>query len=129
VSTIPRELRYTSEHEWVRLDGATATIGITDFAQSQLGEVIYVELPEPGRTFEGHAVIATVESVKAASDVYAPVGGEVIDANTVVVDDPGLLNRSPYGDGWLVKVRVKNRAEFNALLAPDAYAELAKEKE
>ncbi len=129
MSTIPRELRYTPEHEWVRLDGATATIGITDFAQSQLGEVIYVELPAPGRALEAHAVIATVESVKAASDVYAPIGGEVIEANSAVVDDPGLINRSPYGDGWLVKVRVKSRAEFDALLAPDAYAELAKEKE
>jgi glycine cleavage system H protein len=127
VSTIPRNVRYTPEHEWVRVEGDVATIGITDFAQAQLGEVIYVELPQAGRVFDTHAVVATVESVKTASDVYVPFAGEVIEANGAVVDDPGLLNRSPYADGWLVKVRVKNRAELNALLTPEAYAALAKE--
>ena len=127
MSKIPRDMRYTSEHEWVRLEGDTATIGITDFAQAQLGEVIYVELPGPGRAFDARAVMATVESVKAASDVYAPLSGEVIESNGAVVDDPGVLNRSPYAEGWLVKVRVKNRAELDTLLTPEAYAAVAKE--
>jgi glycine cleavage system H protein len=129
VSTIPRDLRYTSDHEWVRIEGETATVGITDFAQSQLGEVIYVELPEAGRAFAGHAVLATVESVKAASDVYAPLGVEVTEVNEAVVDDPGLINRSPYGDGWLVKARITDKAGVAKLLAPEAYAAIAVHKE
>ncbi len=127
MSTIPEELRYTREHEWVRVDGDVATVGITDFAQSQLGEIIYVELPPVGRAVAARAVIAVVESVKAASDVYAPVGGEVIESNAKLIEEPGGLNRSPYGDGWLVKLRVANPAEAEALLAPDAYAAIAKE--
>ena len=127
MSKIPEELRYTREHEWVRLEGDVATVGITDFAQDQLGEVIYVELPPAGRTFAAGATMAVVESVKAASDIYAPLEGEVLENNAKLIDEPGGLNRSPYGDGWLVKMRVANPAQAGALLTPEAYAAIAKE--
>ena len=127
MSEIPQELRYTPDHEWIRVDGDVATIGITDFAQEQLGEVIYVELPDVGQTLEARAVMATVESVKAASDVYAPVAGEVIEVNEKTVDDPGLVNQSPYGDAWLVRVRVTDPGAAGELLTPEAYADVAKE--
>ena len=127
MSEIPEDLRYTAEHEWVRVEGDTATIGITDHAQDQLGELIYVELPAVGAAFTARAVMAVVESVKAASDVYAPIDGEIVEANQAVVDDPGLLNQSPYGEAWLVKMRVAQASQIDALLTADAYAEHVKE--
>jgi len=122
VSNIPDDLRYSKEHEWVRTEGDVATIGITHFAQDQLGDVVFVELPEKGASVRQHASLGVVESVKAASDVYAPVSGEVIERNVKVIESPELVNRSPYQDGWLVKVRMTDKAEPAALLDADAYA-------
>jgi glycine cleavage system H protein len=99
--------RYTRDHEWIRLDGNVATIGISDYAQEQLGDVVYVELPEVGKTFEKGAEAAVVESVKAASEIFAPVAGEVVEVNARLDGEPALVNSDPYGDGWMIKVRVK----------------------
>lgn len=122
MSNIPDDLRYSKEHEWVRTEGDVATIGITHFAQDQLGDVVFVELPEKGAAVRQHASLGVVESVKAASDVYAPVSGEVIERNVKVIESPELVNSSPYVDGWLVKVRLSDRAEAATLLDAAAYA-------
>ena len=127
MSEIPEGLKYTQEHEWVRVEGDGATVGITDYAQDKLGEVIYVELPTVGKSFDAMAIMATVESVKAASDIYAPLAGEVTEVNDAVVDDPGLINSSPYGDAWLVKIRLSDPSQVETLLAPEKYAEHTKE--
>lgn len=121
MSNIPDDLRYSKEHEWVRTEGDIATIGITHFAQDQLGDVVFVELPEKGASVRQHASLGVVESVKAASDVYAPVSGEVIERNVKVIESPELVNSSPYQDGWLVKVRMTDKAEPAGLLDAAAY--------
>jgi len=121
VSNIPDGLRYSKEHEWVRTEGDIATVGITHFAQDQLGDVVFVELPEKGASVRQHASLGVVESVKAASDVYAPVSGEVIERNVKVIESPELVNSSPYQDGWLVKVRMSDKAEAAGLLDAAAY--------
>ena len=121
MSNVPDDLRYSREHEWVRVDGDVATVGITHFAQDQLGDVVFVELPAQGSALRRSASLGVVESVKAASDVYAPVSGEVLERNVKVIESPELVNRSPYGDGWLVKVRVSDKGELGALLDPVAY--------
>ena len=115
------DLRYTKEHEWVRLDGDLATVGISDYAQEQLGELVFVELPEIGRQVSQGGSLAVVESVKAASDVYAPVGGEVVETNGDLENDPGLVNRSAEGDGWFCKLRIADRAELTQLMDAAAY--------
>jgi glycine cleavage system H protein len=121
VSTIPDDLRYSREHEWVRTDGDLATIGITHYAQDQLGDVVFVELPEKGASVRQHASLGVVESVKAASDVFAPVSGEVTERNVKVIESPELVNSSPYSEGWLVKVRMSDAAETRDLLDAAAY--------
>jgi glycine cleavage system H protein len=121
VSTVPEELRYSKEHEWVRADGDVATIGITHFAQDQLGDVVFVELPEKGATVRQFASFGVVESVKAASDVYAPLSGEVVERNAKVIESPELVNRAPYGDGWLLKVRIADKGELTTLLSAADY--------
>ena len=117
-------LKFTAEHEWLRLDGEVATIGITDFAQDKLGDLVFVELPKVGAKLAKGAAAATVESVKAASDVYAPLSGEVTEVNAKVAADPALVNKSAAGDGWLFKMRVANPTEFDALLDEQAYKAL-----
>jgi glycine cleavage system H protein len=112
---------YTKEHEWVRVDGDTATVGITDFAQGQLGDVVFVELPEAGRQVSQGGEAAVVESVKAASDVYSPVTGEVVEANQALVDDSSLVNSDPEGEGWFFRVRLSNASEIENLMEADAY--------
>ena len=114
---------YTKEHEWVSVEADTATIGITDFAQGQLGDVVFVEVPEAGRKVSRGGEAAVVESVKAASDVYSPVGGEVIEGNQALVDDPALVNSDPEGEGWFFKLRLEDNAEVNDLLNADQYKE------
>lgn len=121
MSTVPEQLRYSKEHEWVRLDGDVATIGITHFAQEQLGDVVFVELPAAGSRVRQFASLGVVESVKAASDVYAPLSGEVVERNVKVIESPELVNKEPYGDGWLIKVRLADKGELAKLLAPDDY--------
>ena len=119
------ETRYTKDHEWVRLDGAIATIGITDHAQQALGDLVFVELPEPGRALIAGEPAAVVESVKAASDVYAPLAGRVVEVNQELSDDPALANRAAEADGWFFRMEGANPAEFARLLDRDAYDALA----
>ena len=118
---IPTELRYCTSHEWVRLDGEIATVGISDHAQHELTDVVFVELPAVGRAVDAGDPTAVVESVKAASDIYAPVGGEVVEVNPEVEADPALVNTDPYGKGWIFKLRVKDAAEVASLMDATAY--------
>ena len=115
------DTRYTKEHEWVRLDGEIATVGISDYAQGQLGDIVFVELPEVGRTVGRGGAMAVVESVKAASDVYAPIGGEVVEANGKLSDDPALVNSGAESDGWFCRIRIGDPGEINQLMDADAY--------
>lgn len=125
MSNTPEELRYTKSHEWVRLrDDGTADVGITDHAQEQLGELVFVELPETGGTVSAGDDCAVVESVKAASDVYAPVAGEVVAVNESLADSPETVNESPYEDGWLFRLQPADPGELDTLLDADAYREL-----
>ena len=119
--SIPADLRFSTSHEWVRLEGDIATVGISDHAQEELTDVVFVELPIIGRAVDGGDPTAVVESVKAASDIYAPVAGEIIEANGDVESDPSLVNTDPYGKGWIFKLKVKNPAEVESLLTPEAY--------
>lgn len=113
--------KFTKEHEWIELDGDTGTVGITDYAQNALGDVVFVELPETGRQVEAGKECAVVESVKAASEVYAPVDGEVVEANQALADDPSLVNSDPGGAGWFCKIRVKDEAQLAELMDEAAY--------
>jgi len=117
------ERRYTEDHEWVLLEGDTATIGISDHAQEQLGDVVYVELPEEGAEFAEGAQVATVESVKAASEIYAPVAGEVVEINGALNDAPELVNSDPFGDGWFFKIKVADAGAVGKLMDENAYKE------
>lgn len=120
------EMRYSKEHEWVRLDGDVATVGITQYAAEQLGDVVYVELPESDRALGKDGEAAVVESVKAASEVYAPVGGTVIEANAALASDPAKVNADPEGDAWFFKMKIENKNEFAALLTRLQYDEFVK---
>jgi len=115
------EIRFTDQHEWVRLEGDTATIGITDYAQEQLGDVVYVELPEVGKTMAAGDEAAVVESVKAASEVYAPVSGEIVEVNADLEGQPGGVNEDAMGRGWFVKLKLADKSEFTKLMDEDAY--------
>lgn len=126
MSNIPSELKYVASHEWVRDEGdGTVTVGITEFAQEQLGDVVFVELPEVGDEAEAEQDIAVVESVKAASDIYAPIAGDIVAVNEALVDAPETINADPYGDAWLFKIKLANQDDLNNLLDADAYASLA----
>jgi glycine cleavage system H protein len=124
---VPTDLRYTKDHEWVRLEGDTATIGVTDFAAHELGDVVFVDLPEPGRRIEQFGTFGVVESVKSVSDLYAPVSGEVTDVNAALTGQPELVNSDPFGAGWMIRVRVSNAAQVDGLLEPEAYERLIAE--
>ena len=113
--------RYTRDHEWIRLDGDIATVGITDYAQDQLGDIVFVELPEIGKTLEKGAEFCVVESVKAASEVFAPIAGEVTDVNGALGDQPGMVNEAPQEGGWLIKVKPADKAEIDGLMDEAAY--------
>ena len=117
----PSDLKYTKEHEWIRLEGDTATIGISDHAQIELGDIVYVEVDTVGETVEADAVFGTVEAVKTTSDLYMPVSGEVLEFNEKLSDEPELVNTDPYGEGWIVKVKVTNVADVAALMDSEAY--------
>ena len=112
---------YTSDHEWLSIDGVVATVGITDYAQQQLGDVVFVELPKVGRSLKKAEAVAVVESVKAASDVYAPISGEVLEANQAVVDEPALVNSDAAGKAWLFKIRIADKSELGGLMDEAAY--------
>ena len=118
---VPADLLYTSDHEWLRRDGDEATIGITDYAQDQLGDVVYLDLPAAGATIEAGERFGEIESVKTVSDLFAPVGGEVIESNDQLAEHPELVNSAPYGEGWLLRVRLSADGELEGLLTADAY--------
>ncbi|HET6658895.1 MAG TPA: glycine cleavage system protein GcvH [Rubrobacter sp.] len=123
--TIPEDLQYTKSHEWVLIEGDTVTIGITDHAQDELGDVVFVELPDEGATFDAGESFGTVESVKAVSDLYTPVGGEVVEVNSTLEDAPENINEDPYGEGWIVKLRTTDEAD---LLSPEEYEKVVEEE-
>ena len=124
---IPADLRYTKEHEWVRVEGDVATVGITDHAADQLGDIVFVELPAVGRTVEQFAAFGVVESVKAVSDLFAPLGGEVLEANEALAGAPESVNSDPYGAGWMIRIRLADPAQLVSLLDPAAYEALVAE--
>ena len=121
MAAIPRDLKYTTSHEWVRVEGNTGTIGITDFAQKELGDIVYVEVESIGETFAKDAVFGTVEAVKTVSDLFMPVGGKVLEKNTGLNDNPEAVNTDPYGKGWMIKVEFTNAAELDGLMDATAY--------
>ena len=123
MANIPTDLRYTAEHEYVKQtgDAAIVQVGITDYAQGELGDVVYVDLPKAGAALQRGAAFGTIEAVKAVSELYAPASGTVTDVNQALEKDPALVNRDPYGAGWMIKLRVKSPAELDALLSSDAY--------
>ena len=129
MSDIPADLKYAKSHEWVRVEGDTAIVGITDHAQDQLGDMVYVELPEVGSQYAAGDACAVVESVKAASDVYAPVSGEVVEVNEALADSPELVNQDAYGDGWIMRLRLSDPAELDGLMDADGYAAYVESEE
>lgn len=118
----PDDLRYSKEHEWVRVDGSRATVGITSFATDELGDIVFVELPEVGASLTQFGAFGVVESVKAVSDLYAPVSGEVVEVNEALRDTPELLNSDPFGDGWIARVEMADDGELDALMDAEAYS-------
>jgi glycine cleavage system H protein len=124
MANVPTELKYAKSHEWVRVEGEMATVGITDHAQHELTDVVFVELPAVGRQLKAGETCAVVESVKTASDIYSPVSGQVTAVNPALAENPGLVNTQPYGDGWFYKVRLANAAETANLLSAEAYRQL-----
>jgi glycine cleavage system H protein len=125
---VPSDLKYTKEHEWVRVDGKVATIGITDWAQGELGDIVFVELPEVGTELAQMDAFGTIEAVKAVSDLYSPVSGKVVEVNTTLEDEPMSVNREPYGDGWMIKVEVTNEPELGQLMDAEGYRNLIAEQ-
>lgn len=121
---VPANLKYSSDHEWCRIEGDVAVIGITDFAQSQLGDIVFVDIPTVGETVAAGEVFGSVEAVKTVSDVFLPISGEVVEFNDAVDADPAIVNKDAYGEGWIVKVKMSNPAECDALLSADDYQKL-----
>lgn len=123
MSNVPTDLKFTKSHEWVRVNGDTATVGITDHAQHELTDIVFVELPDIGKKFKSGEACAVVESVKTASDIYSPVSGEILETNKTVVDNPALVNTEPYAGGWFFKIKLSNPAELDTLLSSERYTE------
>ncbi|MDQ3756490.1 MAG: glycine cleavage system protein GcvH [Actinomycetota bacterium] len=121
---VPEELRYTSDHEWARREDGRLRVGITDYAQDSLGDIVFVQLPEPGATLEAGAPLGEVESTKSVSDIYAPVAGTVLEVNSELADAPQRLNEDPYGEGWICVIEASDPGAFDSLLAPEAYRTL-----
>ncbi len=120
----PENVKYTSEHEWIRLEGEVAYIGITDYAQEQLGDIVFVDIPTVGETLSTGEVFGTIEVVKTISDLFLPVGGEILEENEALADQPELVNKDPYGEGWLIKIKPESGADFASLLDANAYKAL-----
>ncbi len=118
---IPKELKYAKTHEWIKVEGETGTVGITDYAQEQLTDVVFVELPQIGKVVSKGEAVAVLESVKSVSDIYAPVSGEVIEVNKELENKPGLINKEPYGKGWIFKLKIKDTKELDSLLSAEGY--------
>lgn len=123
MSNIPDDLLYTKEDEWVRVDGDTAVIGITDYAQDSLSDIVFLELPESGDEFEAHTIFGTVESVKAAADLHMPIGGTVLESNEALLDAPEIINSDPFGEGWMIRIKMSDSSQLEELLNPEAYQE------
>ena len=121
---IPSELKYTKDHEWIRIDGDIATVGITDFAQGELGDIVYVEVETLDETIEKDEVFGTVEAVKTVSDLFLPLSGEIIELNELLEDEPEKVNTDPYGDGWMIKVKISDTSEIDSLMSEADYKEL-----
>ena len=119
----PNDIKYTKEHEWVSLDGETATIGITDYAQSQLGDIVFVEFPDINSEINQNETFGVIEAVKTVADLFAPVSGEIIEVNSSLEDSPNFINSDPYGSGWIIKVKINDSNEYNGLMSSDAYEE------
>ena len=126
---VPDDLKYTKEHEWIRIDGDEGTVGITDYAQGELGDIVFVELPEPGAKVKQMKSLGTIEAVKAVSDIYAPVSGEVLESNPALKNKPELINSDPYGEGWIIKLQIEDPSELDNLLSPADYEKLLEEEE
>lgn len=126
---VPRELKYTKEHEWIRVEGGAGVIGITEYAQEKLGSIVFVELPPLEKTFKKGETLVTVDSVKAVAEVFAPVGGEVQAVNEALRDNPEMINKEAYGQGWMVKLKIQDAAELRSLLTPEAYQAFVAEEE
>lgn len=124
----PEDVRYTSEHEWARLSGGVVTVGITSYASEQLGDIVFLELPEVGKTLEASKPFGVVEAVKTVSDLFAPVAGEVTEVNAALAGNPALVNQQPFGDGWLIRLRPSNAADVEKLLSSAAYQKLVEEQ-
>lgn len=118
---VPANLKYSKDHEWVKADGDVATIGVTDFAQSQLGDIVFIEIETAGETLGKEEVFGTIEAVKTVSDMFMPVAGEVLEVNPKTTEQPDVVNKDPYGDGWMIKVKMSNPAELNELLSAEQY--------
>ena len=121
---IPENLKYTKDHEWIKVDGDTATIGITDYAQGELGDVVFVEIETEGENLDKEEVFGTVEAVKTVSDIFMPVSGEVVEVNPKLEDSPEIVNKDPYGEGWLIKVKLSDKSEIDDLLEASKYKEI-----
>lgn len=121
---IPQDLKYTKDHEWIRVEGDTVTIGITDFAQSELGDIVYVEVETVDETLDKEEVFGTVEAVKTVSDLYLPISGEIVEFNESLEDEPEKVNSDPYGEGWMIKVKFSDESQLEELLSADAYKEI-----
>lgn len=118
---VPSNLKYTKDHEWIKVEADVAIVGVTDFAQSQLGDIVFIEIETVGETLDKEEVFGTIEAVKTVSDMFMPVGGEVLEVNPRVTEQPDVANKDPYGEGWMIKVKIANPAELNELLTPDQY--------
>lgn len=121
MSNIPTNLRYSKDHEWIRVEGGEAYIGITDFAQSQLGDIVFVDITTEGETLEADEVFGTIEAVKTVSDAFIPVGGEVLEVNPALEDAPETVNKDPYGDGWMIKIRLTDAGQVDGLMTAEQY--------
>ena len=119
---IPTDLCYTADHEWIKLEGDVATVGVTDYAQGELGDIVFVEVETEGEELDAEEVFGTIEAVKTVSDLFLPVAGEILEFNSALEDDPSLINNDPFGDGWIIKVKVSDTADVEALMDSEAYA-------
>jgi len=121
---VPDNLKYTKDHEWIRVDGDNSFVGITDFAQGELGDIVFIEIETEGETLNKEEVFGTIEAVKTVSDLFMPVGGEVLELNPALEDNPDLVNKDPYGEGWMIKVKISDPSEIDGLLSPEEYKDL-----
>ena len=124
MAEVLKELKYTKDHEWIRVEGDVATIGVTDFASGELGDIVFVEVEEVGDSFEKEEVVGTIEAVKTVSDLFSPITGEIVEVNEELEDNPELINESPYEEGWILKMKISNVEDLNDLISADEYAEL-----